>query len=132
MSASDGVIGNVAVVKSSGAARLDAAAVACVREKWRDTPALQGDTPVPSPGHVAAILFSVEAPSEAADFVERGMARESIGDHAGAIADFTTAIGSDPKNPAAYEARAHSYAAQGDRARATADLREAKELDAKH
>jgi len=55
----DGSISNVGVSKSSGSERLDNAAVQCVSTKWRNTPAMQGDTPVASPGHQALIQFQL-------------------------------------------------------------------------
>jgi protein TonB len=55
----DGSITNVGVSKSSGSERLDNAAVQCVSSKWRNTPAMQGDTPVASPGHQAIIQFQL-------------------------------------------------------------------------
>lgn len=55
----DGAISNVGVAKSSGSERLDNAAVSCVSSKWRNTPAMQGDTPVASPNHQAIIRFSL-------------------------------------------------------------------------
>jgi periplasmic protein TonB len=55
----DGAITNVTVTHSSGSDRLDAAAVQCVSTKWRNTPAMQGNTPVASPGHVAQIQFQM-------------------------------------------------------------------------
>jgi protein TonB len=55
----DGSISNVAVVKSSGSERLDAAAVNCVSSRWRNTPAMQGNTPVASPDHQAIIQFQL-------------------------------------------------------------------------
>lgn len=53
----DGSISNVTVAKSSGSERLDAAAVNCVSSRWRNTPAMQGNTPVATPGHEAIIQF---------------------------------------------------------------------------
>jgi len=55
----DGAISNVGISKSSGSDRLDQAAVSCVSSKWRDSPASQGDTPVASPNHQAAIQFKL-------------------------------------------------------------------------
>jgi protein TonB len=56
---SDGAITNVHIAKSSGSDRLDQAAVSCVSSKWRNTPAMQGDTPVASPGHQAIVRYSL-------------------------------------------------------------------------
>jgi TonB family protein len=59
----EGTITNVALVKSSGFARLDAAAVTCVTRRWRNTPATSGGVPVPSANHEAIIRFALrEAP----------------------------------------------------------------------
>ena len=55
----DGAISNVGIVKSSGSDRLDQAAVNCVSSKWRDSPAMQGETPVASPNHQAIIQFKL-------------------------------------------------------------------------
>jgi len=44
----DGTISNVQIAKSSGSERLDNAAVSCVSTKFRNTPAMQGSTPVAS------------------------------------------------------------------------------------
>jgi protein TonB len=55
----DGTISNVSVLKSSGSDRLDRAAVACVSTKWRNTPAMQGDTPVAS-SHEANVQFKFQ------------------------------------------------------------------------
>jgi protein TonB len=55
----DGSISNVSVTTSSGSERLDNAAVQCVSTRWRNTPAMQGDTPVASPNHEAIIQFQL-------------------------------------------------------------------------
>ncbi len=55
----DGSINNVGVAKSSGSDRLDQAAVSCVSSRWRNTPAMNGDTPVASPNHQAIVRFSL-------------------------------------------------------------------------
>ncbi len=55
----DGAITNVGVAKSSGSERLDNAAVSCVSSRWRNTPAMEGDKPVASPGHQAIVRFSL-------------------------------------------------------------------------
>ena len=55
----DGAITGVAVAKSSGSERLDNAAVSCVSSKWRDSPAMNGATPVASPDHQAIVRFSL-------------------------------------------------------------------------
>jgi len=55
----DGAISNVGVAKSSGSDRLDQAAVSCVSSRWRNTPAMNGETPVASPNHQAIVRFSL-------------------------------------------------------------------------
>ena len=55
----DGAITNVGVAKSSGSDRLDQAAVSCVSTRWRNTPAMNGSTPIASPGHQAIVRFSL-------------------------------------------------------------------------
>ena len=55
----DGSISNVGISKASGSDRLDQAAVACVATRWRNTPAMIGNTPVASPGHEAIIRFNL-------------------------------------------------------------------------
>jgi protein TonB len=55
----DGSITNVHIAKSSGSDRLDQAAVSCVSTKWRNTPAMQGDTPVATPNHQAIVQFQM-------------------------------------------------------------------------
>jgi protein TonB len=42
----DGSVGDVSVVKSSGYSRLDEAATQCVKEYWRQTPAMQDGHPM--------------------------------------------------------------------------------------
>ncbi|MEI9996865.1 MAG: energy transducer TonB [Rhizomicrobium sp.] len=53
----DGSISNVGLTKSSGFDRLDQAALSCVSSRWRNTPAMQGGSPVASPNHQAIIRF---------------------------------------------------------------------------
>ncbi|HEX4304341.1 MAG TPA: energy transducer TonB [Rhizomicrobium sp.] len=55
----DGSISNVGISKSSGSERLDNAAVSCVSSRWRNTPAMQGETAVASPNHQAIIQFTL-------------------------------------------------------------------------
>ncbi len=66
----EGNIFHVHVVKTSGNDRLDNAAAACVASHWRNTPAMDGTTPVVSPNHRAIIAFRLrdrpETPSTAA------------------------------------------------------------------
>ena len=55
----DGAISNVGIAKSSGSDRLDNAAVSCVSSRWRNTPAMQNNQAVASPGHQAIVRFSL-------------------------------------------------------------------------
>ena len=55
----DGVISNVRLLKTSGSDIVDQAALTCVREKWRNTPATQNGIPVPTPGHRAYVRFTI-------------------------------------------------------------------------
>ena len=55
--AADGTATNVRVLKSSGNPQLDAAALRCVAQAWRNTPAIHDGKPVVSPNHKAAIAF---------------------------------------------------------------------------
>jgi len=55
----DGSITNVGVAKSSGSDRLDRAAVTCVSTRWRNSPAMNGETAVASPGHEAIVRFTL-------------------------------------------------------------------------
>jgi protein TonB len=55
----DGAIGNVHLVKTSGFDRLDQAALTCARQAWRNTPAMKGNDPVASPGHLSIVTFEV-------------------------------------------------------------------------
>ena len=55
----DGKISNVTVARSSGHAALDEAAIVCVSQRWRNTPALRDGVPVASPDHQAIIRFTL-------------------------------------------------------------------------
>lgn len=55
-------------------------------------------------------------------YVERGGRKEAKGDFSGAIADYTTAIGLEPKSEAAHLYRAHLYSAFGRFSEAIADF----------
>ena len=57
---SDGRLTHVVVVRSSGIAELDRAALTCVSERWRDTPAMRDGIAVASPGHQAMIQFELQ------------------------------------------------------------------------
>jgi outer membrane biosynthesis protein TonB len=57
--AADGTISNVTLAKTSGFAEIDDAALACVREQWRNTPAYVKDVPIASPDHLAIVRFTM-------------------------------------------------------------------------
>lgn len=60
----DGSVTNVMLIKSSGWDAMDQATLTCVREHWRNVPAMQGSTPLASPGHMAVVRFTVpDAPN---------------------------------------------------------------------
>ncbi len=61
----DGRIAGVTVLKSSGHADLDAAAIQCVQAHWRNTPAYRNGMPVASPDHRAIIAFRLEGDAAA-------------------------------------------------------------------
>ncbi|MEI9994268.1 MAG: TonB family protein [Rhizomicrobium sp.] len=128
--AADGKIGNISVVRPSGAERLDQAAVACVDNAWRNTPALQDGKPVASPGHEAIVRFSMAPPDTAEAYISRGYARANRGDLDGAVADFSAAIALAPKSAAGYSARAAAYDHLGKRVLARFDYDTAKTLSA--
>jgi TonB family protein len=55
----DGVVLNPHITQSSGYARLDDAAIACVSEQWRNMPEIRDGVPVASPGHQTIVSFDV-------------------------------------------------------------------------
>lgn len=57
--AADGIISNVVLKRSSGLPDFDAAALACVRERWRNTPAMMDGVAIASPGHEAVVSYHV-------------------------------------------------------------------------
>ncbi len=124
----DGAISNVTLAKTSGVDRLDTASLRCVSEHWQDAPAMLNGVPVVSPGHEAMIRFFMQPPSTAADFVQRGVARQSLGERSEAISDFTQAIGLDPTFADAYRWRAAAYQAAGQDDLARLDLDKLKTL----
>lgn len=69
----DGSIANVTLLKSSGSERLDRAALRCVTERWRNTPASRGGIAVASPGHEALIRFTLKG--NALPPIDAGIAR---------------------------------------------------------
>lgn len=77
----DGAISNAAVVKTSGFARLDQAALACVTTAWRDTPATRDGTPIATPGHLALVRFAITEPKTSLEFFQRGVVRSARGDN---------------------------------------------------
>jgi tetratricopeptide (TPR) repeat protein len=61
-------------------------------------------------------------------YMDRGSAREEKGDSEGAIADFSTAIEVNPKNPAYFMARSNAYMKIWDMEKSIADSTEAIRL----
>ena len=55
----DGTLSNIKVEHSSGFERLDRAALQCVTQRWRNTPARLGGIAVGSPYHQAIIRFTL-------------------------------------------------------------------------
>jgi len=107
--AADGAIVNVSVKRTSGNGRLDEAAVTCVREHWKDTPAMLDGKPVASPQHLADIRFALEGGVSSGNFVELGLAYLKAGEYFGAVQAFSRAIAKDPNAVEAYRGRAIAY-----------------------
>lgn len=55
-------------------------------------------------------------------YINRGVARRSLGDYAGSLADYTEAIKRDPENPNGYQGRALAYLQLQDYQKAVDDL----------
>jgi len=119
--AADGTIGNVAVTRSSNFARLDEAAVACLRTRWKDVPATKDGVPVAAPGMTVSIRFFVPLPNAPQELVARGNGFEESGRVGRAIEDFDAAIALNPDYAPAYAARALAWDSIGQGQRATAD-----------
>ena len=68
-------------------------------------------------------------PTDDAALVKRGLARQSKGDHAGAIEDFSKAIELNPNLVQAYASRGVSREAKGDSAGAKADYSKSIQLE---
>lgn len=126
----NGTVGNVLLLQSSGSERLDRAALACVAGLWRNLPARRGGQPVASPGHKVSIQFvQNHDPSDAAgDLVTRGESFAAIGNDAAALADYDRALALDPKYEAALYRRGLSEYVLGRFAPAVADLESALAL----
>jgi TonB family protein len=124
----DGVISNVHLLKTSGFDRLDTAALTCVRERWRNTPALENGQPVASPGHQAIVRFAMPDPVSAEDFYTRGFIEGARKDYQHALSDLTVAIKLASDAPNAYRARALVYEALGQNDLAAADRAKADAL----
>jgi len=125
----DGTIGNVLMVHSSGFARLDDAALQCVTQQWRDTPAMAGTTPVATTGHLGLITFSLSTSEDAIGFLIKGVGRaltaKTAADLLAAIGDFDKALEIDSNYRNAYYERGMAYRRLGDTARAEADFAKA-------
>ena len=128
----DGAISNVHMIKSSGSDRLDLAALSCVRDVWRNTPATKSGVAVASPDHMAIVRFSLHDELSAKDYLDRGTAAEQAGDHTLAIYQFGLALYINPNYAAAYRARARVYDAIGQTDFAKGDNARADMLDKPH
>ena len=127
--AADGAIVNVHLGKSSGSDRLDEAALTCVREAWRNTPAMKNGVPIASPDHQAIVRFSLHDAVSAEDYFEQGTTYEKMGAHLLAIAQFGQALLINPNYAEAYRARAKAYEAIGQTDFAKGDEARADMLD---
>ena len=91
------------------------------------------------PPKLLAFVLSLMLPAVAAaqtsqladDYNSRGLAKETKGDHDGAIADYNRAIELDPKQSRAYRNRGFAKQAKDDVDGAIADYNRALELAAK-
>jgi TonB family protein len=126
----DGAISNVQLLKTSGFVRLDTAALACVRERWRNTPAIENGQPVASPGHKALIRFAMPDPVSAEDFYSRGVIEGARNAYQQALSDLNVAIKLAPDAANAYRARALVYDALAQKDLAVADRAKADSLGA--
>ncbi len=125
----DGAISNVHLIESSGTTRLDDAALACVREAWRNTPATLDGVPANSPGYQAIIRFYTGNAMTAEDLFQRAQAMETLGKHGLAIGLFSQALAIRSNYPAAYRARARVYEEVGQHAFAASDTAKADTLE---
>ena len=128
----DGALSNVHMIKSSGSDRLDLAALNCVRDVWRNTPAMKSGVAVASPNHQAIVRFSLLEELTAKDYLDRGTAAAQAGDHMLALYQFTQALFINPNYAAAYRARARVYDAIGQTDFAKGDNARADMLDKPH
>ena len=87
-------------------------------------PKLERETKSRKRGETAA-----HAPKDADGFLKRGLARQSQGDHDGAIEDFTKAIAMEPGCSKAYAGRGVSRDAKGDQSGAKADYSKMLEIE---
>ena len=123
-----GAISNVQLLKTSGFPRLDQAALACVANVWRNTPAMKDGIPIASPALEALVRFVEPEPLSAEGFFQRGVNRSARGDQDGALGDLNTAITMKPDVAAFYVFRAGVYESLHKRTAANADFAKAKAL----
>lgn len=69
----DGSLGNVSLVKSSGFNQLDRAAILCASERWRNTPAMRDGIPIESLHHRAIVRFVLTDEERARRWNYRGV-----------------------------------------------------------
>src|SRR5437660_796308 len=84
---------------------------------------------------ILVFLFAVwpvqgQTPTTAADYFNRGIHRQDLGDLDGAIADYTKAIEIDPRDAQAYENLGLALLTKGKDQEAEQDFKKAIELDA--
>jgi TonB family protein len=92
-----GSIAHVELLQSSGSERLDRAAIACVSNLWRNTPAMRNGIAVASPDHRAMIQFQMDHAMGTHDIDVRAIAHAALGDYDAALADSDRAIALDPE-----------------------------------
>ena len=124
----DGALANLRVIYSSGYARLDQAALACIATAPHAAPPIENGVPAASPGHRTIVSYSLGTVS-AERLFQHGMAQETMGDHASAIEAFSQAIAMDAGDAQTYRARARAYEATGQHDLAAADTAKADALE---
>jgi len=129
----DGSLSSVALVRSSGVARLDDAALWCVSTLWRNTPAIDHGKPVRSAGHRAVVRFTLDhgAQETALDFSWRGYGHLESGEYGDALKALTQSIAMDGSSGDTYFYRGLVELMLGDNARAHDDFEQAARLKVK-
>jgi TonB family protein len=119
----DGTISNVGIDRSSGVDRLDRAAVICVSQHWRSTPAVRDGSAVPTPHHQAIIQFKFQfGPTESGQ-ARRAAALAGIGRYTEAVAQYDVLIAAHPDVAEYFFRRGFARYLQGDLQAAAADFK---------